>query len=971
VDVAVISPTRQTFVSNISTDEVTYVSASDGAPVTSPLTFTSHTEAPAAADWDGLLFESSSTGRLRHVTLDYGGWSAESQGSLTIRSDDVHVLNTTVLHSGSDGVRTEGSSPVISGGTIQESAGHGLRAQGLSNPDVIASTILSSAEYAAYVDRTAFPYFVGNDVYGNQKNGIRVDGGNLTVSGSWSSDEDLPYVMEGPITVNSGVTLTVNANFGNPQGGTVVKFTGTRDNLVVNGELRAEGLPCQDVVFTSIKDDDHGGDTNDDGDTTEPLAGDWGGVLIRDGADAVFDHAVVGYGGRYECCPSGLPGSIYVNGGTLTMTNSLVHHSGAGSLHDDYGAVYADNGADVAIVGSTIRDNSTLNTYAAVKAVNSTLAVHTTTLQSTAYGVWYEGNDLDAFRLTDSDLVSNTVSAAHLELDTASGAPAIGGNTRGGNAINGIETAGIVSGTVTLPHNPLLPYVTDELVLYTIGTLNLQPGVVVKFNSGPTFVSVYGTLNAQGTASQEVVLTSIKDDDHGGDTNNDEGATQALAGDWAGVVIRDGADGVFDHAIVSYGGRYECCPSGLPGSVYVNGGTLTMTNSLVHHSGAGSLHDDYGAVYANNGSDIYISGSTIRDNSTLNTYAAVKTVNSVLGVTDSTLQSTAYGVWYEGNDLDAFRLTDSDLVSNTVSAAHLELDTASGTPAIGGNTRSGNAINGIEAAGIVSGTVTLPHTPLLPYVTDGLVIYSIGTLNLQPGVVVKFNSGPTFMPVYGTLNAQGTASQEVVLTSIKDDDHGGDTNNDEGATQALAGDWAGVSIAEGANVNFDHAIVSYGGRYECCPSGLRGSIYVDAGTLVMTESLIHHSGGGVHHANYGAIYAVDGADVSISGSTIRDNSTLNTYAAVKALNSTLSITGSTLESTAYGLWVENTQPTFTNNNVQNNFVYGVYNASGVMIDAEDNWWGSDTGPTHPSNPDGTGDPVSDYVDFDPFSGSPY
>jgi len=37
--------------------------------------------------------------------------------------------------------------------------------------------------------------------------------------------------------------------------------------------------------------------------------------------------------------------------------------------------------------------------------------------------------------------------------------------------------------------------------------------------------------------------------------------------------------------------------------------------------------------------------------------------------------------------------------------------------------------------------------------------------------------------------------------------------------------------------------------------------------------------------------------------------------------------------------------------------------SGIPIDARFNWWGSDTGPTHVSNPGGTGDGVSDNVDF--------
>jgi len=48
--------------------------------------------------------------------------------------------------------------------------------------------------------------------------------------------------------------------------------------------------------------------------------------------------------------------------------------------------------------------------------------------------------------------------------------------------------------------------------------------------------------------------------------------------------------------------------------------------------------------------------------------------------------------------------------------------------------------------------------------------------------------------------------------------------------------------------------------------------------------------------------------------------------------------------------------------------YGVRsNDSTITVDAEGNWWGDDSGPYHPTlNPTGTGDEVSDYVDFDPW-----
>jgi hypothetical protein len=40
-----------------------------------------------------------------------------------------------------------------------------------------------------------------------------------------------------------------------------------------------------------------------------------------------------------------------------------------------------------------------------------------------------------------------------------------------------------------------------------------------------------------------------------------------------------------------------------------------------------------------------------------------------------------------------------------------------------------------------------------------------------------------------------------------------------------------------------------------------------------------------------------------------------------------------------------------------------------IVDAEDNWWGHASGPTHSSNPGGSGDAVTDNVDYDPWATS--
>lgn len=69
-----------------------------------------------------------------------------------------------------------------------------------------------------------------------------------------------------------------------------------------------------------------------------------------------------------------------------------------------------------------------------------------------------------------------------------------------------------------------------------------------------------------------------------------------------------------------------------------------------------------------------------------------------------------------------------------------------------------------------------------------------------------------------------------------------------------------------------------------------------------------------------------------------------------------------------------------NNNFEGNKSYGIFNDMDVLISAPDNWWGDPSGPYDPTtagdnpsydNPEGLGDEVSEYVDYEPWRESPY
>lgn len=85
----------------------------------------------------------------------------------------------------------------------------------------------------------------------------------------------IPYYLPDDITIGQRSTLTISP-------GVVVKASGgDRTQLFVDGVLKAEGDPDQQIIFTSLQDDTVGGDTNNDGNATAPLPGDWDGIIFR------------------------------------------------------------------------------------------------------------------------------------------------------------------------------------------------------------------------------------------------------------------------------------------------------------------------------------------------------------------------------------------------------------------------------------------------------------------------------------------------------------------------------------------------------------------------------------------------------------------------------------------------------------------------------------------------------------------
>ncbi len=159
------------------------------------------------------------------------------------------------------------------------------------------------------------PTLSANKASGNNVNGIASAGSADT--STLAAGAGVPDVIN-KVSVLEGATLTFQA-------GTIVKMMGSLDvyGLDVYGALVMQGNASNPVIFTSLKDDSVGGDTNNDGNASAPAPGDWGLIMLESAdSSALIQYATIRYGTGYP--NYSYNGMLYVQDGSLTIQNSTI-----------------------------------------------------------------------------------------------------------------------------------------------------------------------------------------------------------------------------------------------------------------------------------------------------------------------------------------------------------------------------------------------------------------------------------------------------------------------------------------------------------------------------------------------------------------------------------------------------------------------------------------------------------------------
>ncbi len=257
-----------------------------------------------------------------------------------------------------------------------------------------------------------------------------------------------------------------------------------------------------------------------------------------------------------------------------------------------------------------------------------------------------------------------------------------------------------------------------------------------------------------------------------------------------------------------------------------------------------------------------------------------------------------------------------------------------------------------------------------PYVVQSDVIFTFNlyaiTLTIEPGVIVKFNPGTSLYigsnlayAITPRLIAVGTSENPIIFTTINE-------------AQPQPGQWNNIYFYESGLYEsiLKYCIIEYGkvvkligasptiSNCEFREMQISGLQITKSSSALITDNYFHELPSAI---------MILGGNPTISDNIIDNCSDYGIYcnhAYPMIKNNNL------LENNIAVYCTSSAQPIINFNNILANTTYGVQNTTAsLVVDAKYNWWGHASGPS--GEGPGTGDVVSEYVDFGTFLDTPY
>ncbi len=974
--------------------------------------------APANNNWRGIAFGENADASIidynqiryagYNTSFNYGSGSISPRGVLNLYNADITISNTE----------------------IGNTTNFGIDSRGISKPSITNNSFSNTGSVPVALDLSSDPTFSGNTLANVGLTGIGYHGGTFNNDGiirarTFAGYDNITSVLLADITIASGTSLTIEP-------GTVIKSqTGPYGGLTlkVEGALNATGTADSVIYFTSILDDQVGNplDTNGDGGGTSPGRGNWGSIRFMGTSDdgtSEISHTELRYGRHGVIFTDAAPtidnvtilscwyfGFGIESGSNVSINNSTIQNCGlepvaisSNSNPSFSNITFNSNGSNGVNLleansftttnwinmgnkffntRSTITSDVTITPYSFAGYPNipyvtrSTWYVGTNTTVTVDPSVILKGDDrlyIDgALRILGTE--SEPVIFTSYNDDSAGGDSNNDGNisvpSPGQSALLNFRASSIDS--LSLIKNTEFRYPSTALQFDNSGgkvdssliQLSRGDAIFIYGNSDPIITNTkfenIGSYSAYRGHSIYMDMFSNPSFSNNSESNVYLRGLGIRGGTWgsdATIPFRSfaGTDSityVLSGNITIPSGSKIIIPDGMTfkkwtqfgyirngsrgfivnGALKING---TPTNPVVFTN---DTDDDYGQpadLYSNGDeNDTYKTGTWITYNSTSDDTA--NTINNAIfryastgiiansanpTINNSTFNTLQYGISLTGVSEPFVENNSFEDLDRTP----LLISLVSYPQVVSGNTMSGSTYKAIAVRSeTLVQDVTLPKRTFagkvgIPYYFTST--YTIGTgavLTIEPGVINKFENGAGINVQKGLIAEGGsTPDSMIIFTSITDDFYGGDTNSNK--------DWVNVSAPNLTSGNWR------GIRYE--------------GTSLPANSVL---------------------DNIIVSHTYNGTS----YGAILADNSSPTITNSILTQNGRGVQIYGSgNPVINNNDIYNNREYGVFNRDQTFtVDATNNWWGNNSGPTHSTNPTGTGDDVSDAVNFGAFKGS--
>ncbi len=947
---------------------------------------------PVINDMGSIIFKEGSdpSSILDHVRMKYASvWNYYYQNG-----GQNHYLNACA-------VATIGASPTISNCEFRELE-YGVSCYTTSNPTITNNSMTNINNTPFSVSASANPGFSGNTFTNVGLNALGLLGHNVVVNSNITQKNvagysNITYVLLEDIELLNGATLDIEA-------GIVIKMS--YKGWDIQGGLKTNGTISEHVVFTSLYDDNVGNpmDTNGDGNATTPSWGNWYDISFEENSDDLYCSLVYTdfkYGGsssngivtttnasptlNHVLIDQSYYYGLWFNGNSApTVSNVDINNCRLDPIaisltsNPTFSSIaFSANGSNgIRIVEGTLSSNATLIKRNIAGFTNIAYIIHNLDIASGAVLTLEEGviikfpegyynGILVHGGLNASGTSGERIIFTSLKDDSAGGDTNNDGNssvpynydwqglvffpesddtqnkliyseiryTGGGHSYHGSYTGKgsvrVKDAYIEIDHSIFQQSSSTALGIYGTANPDVTNCQMYNITDEPIFMAMFSSPVFSGNTTANIgrMAIGIQPETYSQSATMQQrnfAGYSNITYMFYGATINSGTTITIPAGIVFKSISYWSQSFTVNGKLNINGvsgNPVVFTdyrdddygNPLdTEQNGSGSTPTNHGPYFIFN--DVSDDASSID-------YAILRYSNDVVrlnsaspSITNNTFYKVDYGITNSGVCTPIIEnniFDDLDFAPMSISLVSFPAST------------SGNIITGTTRKGIRIQNETLTQDATLqkrsfggisniPYIFQNYTIGTGVTLTLDPGVVCKFWSGGTITVNNGII-AEGlaTSGNRVIFTSLTDDFYGGDTNADEDATASNYWQWNGILVNNQALdplTRFDNCIFRHVSGQGCIRT-------VSASPSILNCSFSNSTGG---------IYATGASNPLIN---YCDFDEIGYYDAV--------------------------------NNVNQSFV----------INAENCWWGDNSGPTHSGNPGGIGEVVTDGVDYLPFGTS--